>query len=95
MVIGSDRGEKSMEVRLKYFARYREMLNCEEETLEVETDISTNELTNLLAKRSENWAAVFINNEKLLIAINHSISHENVRLQHGDEVAFYPPVTGG
>ncbi|MFT4521076.1 MAG: molybdopterin synthase sulfur carrier subunit, partial [Halioglobus sp.] len=40
------------------------------------------------------WRAVLQQNN-LIRAINQSVAHANCTLSDGDEVAFFPPVTGG
>jgi molybdopterin synthase sulfur carrier subunit len=37
----------------------------------------------------------FLSNSKLLVAVNHQYAKADVALKTGDEVAFFPPVTGG
>ena len=33
--------------------------------------------------------------DNILCAVNHQIANDTILLNNGDEVAFYPPVTGG
>ncbi|CDF99750.1 Putative Molybdenum cofactor biosynthesis protein small subunit [Avibacterium paragallinarum JF4211] len=47
-----------------------------------------------LSARGEKWALA-LDKEKLLVAINQTLASLESAVQNGDEVAFFPPVTGG
>jgi molybdopterin synthase sulfur carrier subunit len=85
-----------MEIKVKYFAKYREQLGLSEEQIRCsETRQDIDSLKRLLASRGRNWKSIFENNTQLLVAINQEIIKTNSTLKSGDEVAFYPPVSGG
>ncbi|MFP5383694.1 MAG: molybdopterin converting factor subunit 1 [Gammaproteobacteria bacterium] len=48
-----------------------------------------------LATRGGAWAEVFGDNDRLLVAINQEMVPMHTVIDDGDEVAFFPPVTGG
>ena len=48
-----------------------------------------------LAKRGEAWANLFNGNQTIRAAINHRLVDNEAAVKDGDEVAFFPPVTGG
>ena len=52
------------------------------------------DLKNHLASKDENWQQVFANSA-LLSAVNHDMVSSEQAIKAGDEVAFFPPVTGG
>lgn len=86
-------------IKVLYFARLRERLNCESEeihpqALQVESMTITN-LIEYLAQRGEPWSEVFNNKQRILVAINQEISKSGATIKDNDEVAFMPPVTGG
>lgn len=82
-------------LQLKFFARYRETLCVSEETLQVDEYCRVIKLMEMLAQRGNKWSEVFSQNGKLLVAVNHELVSVDTRLNDGDEVAFYPPVSGG
>jgi molybdopterin converting factor small subunit len=45
--------------------------------------------------RGEVWAQLLSSERALRCAVNQHIAAENIALSDGDEVAFFPPVTGG
>ena len=83
-----------MRLAIKYFARLREQLGCAEETLEVATPLRVTELIELLQQRGEPWRGQLCD-PVLMVAVNQCMTTRAQQLGDGDEVAFFPPVTGG
>ncbi len=48
-----------------------------------------------LAMRGEAWANLFNGKQTIRAAINHALVDNEAAVKNGDEVAFFPPVTGG
>ena len=48
-----------------------------------------------LAERGEAWANLFNGKQTIRAAINHALVDNEATIKNGDEVAFFPPVTGG
>jgi len=83
-------------LHIKYFARLREQVKLAEESLQVSEDIQTiKQLTDFFKQRNSVWGKAFSGQQKLLCAVNQQVVKGDYILHHGDEVAFYPPVTGG
>lgn len=83
-------------ISVLYFASLREWLGLESETLELPEDISTlGQLRQWLSARGERWADKFSDSQRLMMAVNQEISRPDTLISDGDEVAFFPPVTGG
>ncbi|EIC20864.1 molybdopterin converting factor subunit 1 [Thiorhodovibrio frisius] len=82
-------------IRLLYFASLREALDCEGEDYPLEAPITTAELRAQLAMRGQPWSDALALSQSVLAAVNQSIASADAIIKPGDEVAFFPPVTGG
>ncbi|MDP5291190.1 molybdopterin synthase sulfur carrier subunit [Oceanimonas sp. CHS3-5] len=80
-------------IKVVFFARVREQLGEDELAVNAEY-ADVNALRKHLAGRDDNWARVLADNS-LLVAVNHEVATSATELKDGDEVAFFPPVTGG
>ncbi len=83
-------------MKLLYFAWVKQKTGIAEETLDPpETVRYVADLIAFLSARGENYAAAFADLDRIRIAVNQT----HVDLLHpvrgGDEIAFFPPVTGG
>ena len=82
-------------IKVVFFAALREQLNCAE--LSLGADESTNSIAKvkqLLVEQNPKWQDTF-SNASLLSAVNHEMVDSSHPVKSGDEVAFFPPVTGG
>lgn len=85
-----------MTVNILYFARLAETLGCKQENLELPEQCQTvSDLVTLLRARGEPFESAFDGETRVLVAINQEMGESNQTIQNGDEVAFFPPVTGG
>jgi len=83
-------------VQLLYFARLRESLGTERERVVLPDGVATaGELRTWLASRGGAWAAELDPKRQVRIAVNHDLADDAQALAEGDEVALFPPVTGG
>lgn len=83
-------------VRVLFFASYREQLNTRQ--LELAMDGDSCSVAELIARIIDDGGPVFqqvLSSENLVIAVNQTVCDPQQRLHDGDELAFYPPVTGG
>lgn len=78
-----------------YFASFREVLGQAQEQLPSESFKTVNCVLSALAERGETWQQALVQNENLQIAVNHDVANRNTEIKAGDEIAFFPPVTGG
>lgn len=84
-----------MSIQLLYFAGLREALGVATEELELPLGVATvAALREFLAARGAPWTAL-VTTKNLRAAVNQEMAGPDTLLQAGDEVAFFPPVTGG
>ena len=83
-------------VRLLYFAWLRERVGTAEETMLLPDGVTTvGELAAWLGGRSAAHAAAFADSARVRCAVNQEFATPDAPVRPGDEVAFFPPVTGG
>ena len=81
---------------LVYLARLREVLGRRDERVELPADVDTvAALRGWLAARGGAWAIELAPGRAVRIAVNHAVADSATLLRDGDEVALFPPVTGG
>ena len=79
-----------------YFAWLRERTGTAQESVTPPGDIGTvGELIAWLVQRSPGYASAFANPRAVRCAVNQEFANPATRIGPGDEVAFFPPVTGG
>lgn len=79
--------------KVLFFAQVRELVNTDSLTLEGSFE-NVAALRAHLAAQGERWALA-LDQSKLLAAVNQTLVEFSHPLTAGDEVAFFPPVTGG
>ena len=83
-------------VTILYFARLKETLGTAREELALPEGVrSLGALRAALAERGELWARELSDSKRIKAAVNQQMAHADAPLADGDEVAFFPPVTGG
>ena len=84
-----------MNVKILYFAGLREALGQSAEQLALPAGVgSVGQLHDHLAARGGAWQAL-ATTKNLRVAVNQEMASMQTPLQDGDEIAFFPPVTGG
>jgi molybdopterin synthase sulfur carrier subunit len=79
-----------------YFAWLRERTGTSEESVTLPAEVRTvGDLIAWLAERSPGHASAFANRRTVRCAVNQDFADPSARVGPGDEVAFFPPVTGG
>ena len=81
-------------IKVVFFAALREQLACSELMVSSKNIATVADLKHQLANKNEQWQSLF-NNSSLLSAVNHDMVDSEQTIKSGDEVAFFPPVTGG
>jgi molybdopterin synthase sulfur carrier subunit len=81
---------------LVFFARVKEQLDCGGLALEWDDSLSSFSglEASLVGLKGPAWGEVLAQ-ANIIRAVNHTVVEENALLRDGDEVAFFPPVTGG
>lgn len=79
---------------VRFFARLREELGTDSETLPCEAGQTAGDLLGLLASRGGPWRQL-AGDQPVMIAVNQAMAKPATPVSPGDEVAFFPPVTGG
>lgn len=79
-----------------YFAWLREKIGAAEEVMPLPPGVRTvAELVEHLAGRDAAHEAAFDHRKSVRCAVNQEFAPVTTELHPGDEVAFFPPVTGG
>ncbi|MCW3172314.1 molybdopterin synthase sulfur carrier subunit [Shewanella subflava] len=81
-------------IQVLFFAQVRELLGTAKLAFPAQDITTTESLRAALAAQDDKWAKVMAS-DKLLVAVNQTMSHWDSAVADGDEVAFFPPVTGG
>ena len=83
-------------LRIQYFASIRETLGRSEEELELPAQVgSVQNLIDHLLSINPSFQRVFSAHNKVLVAVNQTVVNLDHPLSENDEVAFFPPMTGG
>ena len=89
-----------MNIRIKLFATLREALGESELELSFDSVASTAERVDVLAvkaalsQRGVDWREA-LNQPNIVHALNHKVVFTDALVEEGDELAFFPPMTGG
>ncbi|WP_111493786.1 molybdopterin converting factor subunit 1 [Marinobacter bohaiensis] len=81
-------------VTIKFFARLRETLDTDSLDLPVESGTTVADLIRTLASRGSPWDTLD-GDRSVMIAVNQTMARPSQPVSAGDEVALFPPVTGG
>ena len=84
-----------MTITVKFFSLIREAVETEQLTLEMTDSLSTvGALKNELSLRGGAWNEA-LSHPNLIQAVNQRVVFQDEGIKDGDEVAFFPPMTGG
>lgn len=83
-------------IELLYFAWVRERIGKDGERIELPAGVATAaQLLDWLEARGETYRAALAERGRLRLAVNQLFAPPDTPLKPGDEVAIFPPVTGG
>ena len=85
-----------MKVKILFFAGLREQLGISDEEIELPSGVGTVAgLRSHLMQRGGAWQSAFADKKLVRIAVNQEMVSPASPIKPGDEIAFFPPVTGG
>ncbi|HQU16124.1 MAG: molybdopterin converting factor subunit 1 [Chromatiales bacterium 21-64-14] len=83
-------------ITVRYFAWVREQVGTGSEAVELPQGVrDVAALTAHLRTRGETWQTALGGNHSVRVAVNQSVAAAHSPVADGDEVAYFPPVTGG
>ena len=83
-------------ITILYFARLREALGKTSEQVVLPAGVGDLEsLRQWLRERGGAWAEEMADGKAVRAAVNQDVAQGNTPVGDGDEIAFFPPVTGG
>ena len=85
-----------MKIKVLFFAKLRELLGTKQvDVTFTESDYKVSDVLAALRQKGEVWAEELNENKSFRIAVNQEMVTEDVMINEGDEMALFPPVTGG
>lgn len=81
-------------MKVVFFAVLRERLGCDEFEIENPAQKTVAQVIDFLKSQSAEWREV-LENQEILTAVNHEFVAPETSVTQGDEIALFPPVTGG
>ena len=81
-------------IKVLFFAKLSEQLGCRELHIKADLIQDTDQLFQYLHTQNDEWPAI-LKAQTWLMAVNQNMTTDNIKLKAGDEVAYFPPVTGG
>ncbi|MEJ1357578.1 MAG: molybdopterin converting factor subunit 1, partial [Candidatus Sedimenticola sp. (ex Thyasira tokunagai)] len=82
-------------IKVLYFARLKEQLDTASEEMDAEGVAALGDLVQQLQGRGGVWQEAFGDGQTVMMALNQEMADATTTVADGDEVAFFPPVTGG
>jgi sulfur-carrier protein len=83
-------------ITILYFARIKENLGIGQESIPLPANAnSVATLTAWLRERGAAWQSELAPGKALRVAVNQAMVAMDAAINDGDEIAYFPPVTGG
>jgi molybdopterin synthase sulfur carrier subunit len=80
-------------IRIKFFASIREQLESSSMNFEYSGQNTVVDVISELFNKGDKWR--LLSEQDVLVAVNQTLCAKDARINDGDEIAFFPPVTGG
>ena len=82
-------------MKILYFANIRQTIGIIEEQIDIDETYTVEEIIKILVKKNEKYKNAFSNIDNIKCSINLNYVKLNAKVKNTDELAFFPPVTGG
>jgi len=82
------------QVKVLFFGQLKERLKCDKLTVDIAHTLSIKAFKHMLVEQNPHWQA-WLEERDVLCALNQTMSSSDELVKAGDELAFFPPVTGG
>ena len=88
--------EKTIKFKIIFFASFKELLDCSSMELKVNQGVTIADVCKVLTYKGNVWKEIFTDpSRSVKIACNQQMAELDTVINDSDEVAFFPPVTGG
>lgn len=81
-----------MKIVVKYFALFRDITGTDQDTVVIAEGLSVSELLETIRTKYPDMEKT---KRDVLVSVNRNFATHEVKLKDGDEVAIFPPVSGG
>lgn len=82
-------------MKILYFARLKELIGKSEDTISIIKERKIYQIIDDLKKRNKKYKSAFDEIKNLQYAVNCEYVKDNSFVSNDDELAIFPPVTGG
>jgi len=83
-------------MQIKYFSWVKDQIGLESENITITEKInSVNDLINHLKNKNEQYEKAFEDISVIRCAVNMEVTNLDKKISDNDEIAFFPPMTGG
>lgn len=80
-------------INIMFFASLRERLDVSNVVIDYQDNLSVNDVISVLQASDKRYE--LLAEQDVLTAVNHALCSKEESIKDGDEIAFFPPVTGG
>ena len=82
-------------MKIKYFSWIKNITNIESEEITNHNILDTNSLKKYLCQKYPKLKEYFIKDQIIRLAVNLEYTSKNIKISNQDEIALFPPVSGG
>ena len=82
-------------MKILYFASIKQRIGKAEDLINVLKPMTISEIIEILKAKNKNYNLVFSDLKNIRCSVNYNFVNFNEKVSNKDELAFFPPVTGG